>query len=269
MKKKRERSVRVSIPEAEREVYGKLAERMGISVTELVRRCTFSDFEDDTAAIKSDDCFELMETMHRQENAVDSFCALLMETDPSYHSEVIQINDKNEVIQRKAIEIYHLVEKMRVRVKKYAVKKMLGSQIAFAEADILKGRHSAVRIMMTEDEFNQITAESESRSMSISAVMRLNVMGKCLINDLFVDSYPLNELNRTLDILTGQMSERIYNLCGQDISADDVEWIHKAMSEIEEALDAVVIPTDQKDTRREANRIVSYNNAPFIQNMDD
>ena len=177
MKKKRERSVRVSIPEAEREVYGKLAERMGISVTELVRRCTFSDFEDDTASIKSDDCFELMEAMHREEDAVDSFCALVMETTPSYHSEVVRINSKNEAIQKKAVEVYHSVEKMRVRVKKYAVKKMLGSQIAFAEANMLKGKHSTVRIMMTEEEYNQIAAESENRSMSISAVMRLNVMG--------------------------------------------------------------------------------------------
>lgn len=249
---KRTKSICMYAPESEQQMMKKIAGSQHLTLSELVRKCAFTDYEGKSAKIRGDDCLDFLNTTEAVVSAIRSFHISLKKASyPDDHLVPVA-----ESISEQVKIIYQNVDKIRSRIRKYATKKMLDSQVAFAEIEGMKGKRVSNRIMVSEEEFSALKKMSAETGKSQSEILRMSVIGKCLTKEIVIDSYPLDQTTADIQKSLRAMQAIVQNTKENGITAEDVANMYYFADAVNATLQNLSIPMEQKDTRREANRIV-------------
>lgn len=257
MIRRKTKTVCVKIKESTKDLMQTMADRQGIPLSTLLRLCTFTDFQDDTAEIRGIDVFEFSEAIDDISRNMDIFSEVLMNYGGLYSEQVKELNEKQIYFEKRKKEIYEDMEKIRVRIKKYCVKKMLDAQAGFAETEVLQGEPSKTQVRLFEEEYEQLKKEKEETGQAMSDILKNNMISKCIAQDIVVDSYPLDDTTEEIKRAGRLIKAVVQEANARGVTGEDVQNVMSAVSSIEDAVNRVVIPWEQKETRKEATRVLN------------
>ena len=263
MKKKKTKHVSFRVSDGTKKLMDTMAERQRMPLSVLLRKCALTDFRDETPRIKGTDVIEFCEKVKTVERSVETFADKLVNGGEDNFSLAGEFYLMQESLKDKQEKLYKDVEKIRERVKKYCIKKMLDEQVAFIESDVLKA-DNVVGCSFTEEEYGGLSVSAEAAGMPVPQYIKHSLISKCIVQDIVVDSYPLDEYipavaghARVADAIASDVADR-------EIEQADIDNMRRTAMEAEAVIDSIHISWEQKETRKEANRILKKSKEEII-----
>ena len=239
-----------------------IATEHNVSLSELLRACTLTDFVDRQITINFDDIFEFCNKTGKINSDIDQIIIAINKNGQMYINEISKIRMVLSDIKNEKSIIYKKIEKTRTKISQYLCKSIKKNKETFYDRIIAKStdiKEKKIQVRLTESQLKILQQEAEFEECSISDLLKNNVFKKCVDKRITISSYPMDELNRSIQKRIDILNAITKDIQNRIIKENDIRNTIKILEQIYTSLKIFneSILTEQKDIRREVNKILA------------
>jgi hypothetical protein len=257
------RKIRMSVRANENEAFAlqEICAEQNVNLSVLLRECTLSDFSIQQVSIRTDDVFNYSQIMYKVSKSIEDIINGIYKNSPLYSGELSKIKMLLIDINSLYVLNYRKIEKARKRISKLVASTISKSKDIYYERYLEPSREKLniqFTILLSDDEHNKIKEQANIENVSISSLLKNNVFKKCVKKKSLINSYSLdsfnNEINKKAAILSSIALKANTEIL-DDMDIENILSLSEKIKNLNKEIDGIIL-TEQKDIRREANKIL-------------
>lgn len=258
------RNKEISVYVSELEYFGlsELASKQNVSISELIRKCTLTDFINRQIYLRLDDCFDMNMFVNTIGKNTERILFLMVKEGKLFEEEYLSIRQQLKKIINKSVLLYDRVEKCRNKIKAYLLEYLKNNKEQFYnnyKVSARDERNLRIQVRATSEEYAALKEMAAKADLTISRMLVSNVFIKCVDEKIEVDSYNLDNMNKGLKNKLVIYNAMINDLMNRRINENDIKVaqiiLNQANDMIEECYQSV--SSNKRIIQKEAKRILS------------
>lgn len=258
------RNKEISVYVSELEYFGlsELASKQNVSISELIRKCTLTDFINRQIYLRLDDCFDMNMFVNTIGKNTERILFLMVKEGKLFEEKYLSIRQQLKKIINKSVLLYDRVEKCRNKIKAYLLEYLKNNKEQFYndyKVSARDERNLRIQVRATSEEYAALKEMAAKADLTISRMLVSNVFIKCVDEKIEVDSYNLDNMNKGLKNKLVIYNAMINDLMNRRINENDIKVaqiiLNQANDMIEECYQSV--SSNKRIIQKEAKRILS------------
>ena len=259
MRIRRSKKVFLYLQKADKEAMELIAAQMDMRLPDLLRCCIMEAIPVLTSHVRGDDLYHLV-NMACETRRCAAAIADTVKRDKTADSDLIsEILKLGNGVFLKASYVYENYDNIRRRIGRQAIQMRINMHMRQSGAHP-EGKGTSIVLSLSSDEYSALQKLAAKENGNVSAAVRKCVFRNCLGRDLFVDSYPLDDVTEAFckDLLPLKGIAQLCREKKEKITFYDVETAILYLKNLNTLLLKVQrIPPEQNEIRKEARRIAS------------
>lgn len=256
-KERRKKRIKVRVTEEELNRLRDIASELNSTLSDVLRRSTFSDKHDYRINIRQDDLQDLIVIINDVHRSLTGFCNGQSDNSEDYIWELIEIQKE---IDQEYVHLRRLVIERREKVSQslsfYLAKEEAEARYTYYDKWGVKRK--GICVSMTDAEIEEAKALSDEHDCSVSCLLKTNALEKNKTGKITVDSASLDGVNRLVRRELRFLTAVISAATNGNGRTEDYENASKIaghiLSLIRQESDGITL--DASDVRREAKDIL-------------
>ena len=253
------RKIRMSVRANENEAFAlqEICAEQNVNLSVLLRECTLSDFSIQQVSIRTDDVFNYSQIMYKVSKSIEDIINGIYKNSPLYSGELSKIKMLLIDINSLYVLNYRKIEKARKRISKLVASTISKSKDIYYERYVEPSREKLniqFTILLSNDEHKKIKEQANNENVSISSLLKNNVFKKCVKKKSLINSYSLDSFNQKAAILSSIALKANTEIL-DDMDIENILSLSEKIKNLNKEIDGIIL-TEQKDIRREANKIL-------------
>lgn len=262
------RKIRMSVRANENEAFAlqEICAEQNVSLSVLLRECTLTDFSDQQVSIRTDDIFAYSQIMYKVSKSIEDIIKGIGNNSPLFIGELPKIKMLLIDINSFYVSNYRKIEKARKRISKLTASTISKNKDTYYQKYIEPSRERLnilFTVLLSDDEHKKIKELANKENESISSLLKNNVFKKCVKKKSLINSYSLdsfnNEVNKKAAILSSIALKANTEIL-DDMDIENIISLAERIRDLNKEIDEIIL-TEQKDIRREANKILKERRA--------